>query len=281
MNLPLPNANILEKLYTALEPWRAITHPLWLGEENLPTHRPLMLVGNHTIYGIYDTPVFMLEMYQRHGITLRALGDHVHFKIPVWREFLSGLGVVDGTREAAGQLMDEGQCILLFPGGAREVAKRRGERYRLFWGDRLGFARLALRHGCTVVPFSAVGGEEMLNIVYDAEELLASPAAAVVRALGVRQQALIPLAVGLGPLPLPRPKRLYFRIGQPIRAAGPDNDAQARALRDAVRAEVEAGLRMLLEERARDPLARLEVRLADAALEAAGRGLRRLAALRG
>jgi hypothetical protein len=42
------------------------------------------------------------------------------------------------------ELMRDGASILVFPGGAREAFERRGERYRLIWDGRTGFARLAI-----------------------------------------------------------------------------------------------------------------------------------------
>jgi SnoaL-like protein len=56
---------------------------------------------------------------------------------------------------------------------------------------------------------------------------------------------------------LPRPERLYFWFGRPVdtsRYGGAgDDDAAARAVRDEVRAAVEAGIQILLAERERDP----------------------------
>jgi hypothetical protein len=34
--------------------------------------------------------------------------------------------------------------VLVYPGGGREVAKRKGEKYQLLWKERVGFARLAI-----------------------------------------------------------------------------------------------------------------------------------------
>ena len=44
---------------------------------------------------------------------------------PVWRRLLSNLGTVNGTRENTRQLLVDGEAVLVFPGGGREVARRR------------------------------------------------------------------------------------------------------------------------------------------------------------
>ena len=37
--------------------------------------------------------------------------------------------------------MERGEAILVFPGGGREVMKRKDEDYVLIWKERLGFVR--------------------------------------------------------------------------------------------------------------------------------------------
>ena len=46
--------------------------------------------------------------------------------------------------------------MLLYPGGAREAFKRKGEKYKLFWPKRQEFVRMASRFGATIIPFAAV-----------------------------------------------------------------------------------------------------------------------------
>jgi 1-acyl-sn-glycerol-3-phosphate acyltransferase len=238
-----------------LAPWRRFTDPLFLGLEHIPADRPLLFVGNHTLYGVLDAPLLFAELYRQKGIFLRSLGDHAHFQVPGWRELLARFGTVDGTRDNCARLMEAGESILVFPGGGREVAKRRGEKYRLIWKERLGFARMALRHGATVVPFAAIGVEDAYDVVVDADDLMAGPLGPLLRALRVRADIVMPIARGaLGPLP--RRERFYFQFRPPVptRAwGGDDGDVAARALRDRVRAEVEAGIAELQAVQAADP----------------------------
>ncbi|MEW5847547.1 MAG: lysophospholipid acyltransferase family protein [Myxococcota bacterium] len=240
-----------------LEPWRRLLDPVFLGLENVPSERPLLFVGNHTLYGLWDIPLMIAELYWRQGIFLRSLGDHVHFQLPLWREMMSLYGVVDGTRQNCAQLMQQGECILVFPGGGREVAKRKGERYALFWKDRTGFARLAIRHRCTIIPFSAVGIDDALTVLYDADDMFNSPLGPLLAMSGVRREVLLPLVRGVGPTPVPRPERLYFRFGEPITTrefAGRSHDGAACCeLRNRVKRAVEEGVHTLLSFRANDP----------------------------
>jgi len=250
----LPADRQIDRLVTLLEPLARVTQPKVYGIDNLPDGGSL-LVGNHTIYGLLDLPFLMAEIWKRRRLTVRGLGEHAHYRIPLWRDLLKTGGMVRGTRDNVRALMRERENVLVFPGGAREVNKRRGEKYRLIWKERIGFARLAIEHGYPVVPFAAVGAEEMLDVVLDNENPVYGQVAKLVE--GAIGWPMLPAVRGVGLTPLPRPERLYFSFGEPIdttRFGGRGEDkAAARSLRDEVRAGVEGGIEFLLEERERDP----------------------------
>jgi 1-acyl-sn-glycerol-3-phosphate acyltransferase len=264
-SLQLSKAEI-DRALSLLAPVRAVAQPKFVGFDRIPDSRPLLFVGNHTVWGLLDIPFLFAELYERKGIFLRGLGDHVHFQVPLWRDLLWKLGAVDGTREACGALMEAGEAILVFPGGGREVAKRRGERYRLLWKERLGFARLAVQHACTIVPFAAVGIEDALDVVLDSSDLLRTPLGKALKRMGFRVDLVPPIVKGIGPTPLPRPERLYFEVRDAVDprsyASSPDDEQGVRALRDRVKQEVEAGIASLHVARAVDPKRRLLPRLA-------------------
>ena len=115
----------------------------------------------------------------------------------------------------------------------------------------MGFARLAIESGYPIVPFAAVGAEEMFHVVVDREMPIAAQVSALMRRLvGL---PLPPIPRGIGPTLLPRPERLYFWFGHPVdtsRYGGAgDDEAAARAVRDEVRAAVLAGIEALRAER--------------------------------
>lgn len=245
---------MLDRIARALEPYRRAVSPVFLGMERIPQQRPLLFVGNHTLGGILDVPLMARELYVEKGIALRALADHFHYALPVWRDLLDRVGAVEGTPENCAALMEAGECVLVFPGGAREVTKRKGEQYQLIWKQRRGFARLAAAHDCTIVPFSAVGVEDAFDIVLDADDFLASPAGVLAKALGWRTDLIPPITRGLAGTPLPRPERFYFRFGEPLHPsdfAGEDDPVWA--LREATREAVAAGIDELIAFREGDP----------------------------
>ena len=260
-----PSAAEIAFATAVLAPWRWLTAPKFYGLENVPTDRPVLLAGNHTIMGLLDAPLMVLGIHEHRGVFIRSLGDHAHFRIPGWRELLRTFGTVEGTRENCAALMRAGESIMVFPGGGREVFKRKGEKYQLLWERRLGFARLAIEHGYPIVPFAAVGAEECYDILLDAGDVLGTPVGALLARLVPRADELPPLVRGFGPTALPRPERFYFRFGAPVetrRFAGTHrDDAACMLVREQVRAAVEGGITFLLRERARDPDRRVLTRV--------------------
>ena len=247
----LPSPAQRDRLASVFAPLARITRPALYGAEGLPKGGALF-VGNHTIYGLMDVPFMVTELWKRELIWVRGLGDHGHYAVPGWRELLEFGGMVRGTRENVRELMRRGENVLVFPGGAREVNKRKGEKYQLLWKERLGFARLAIEHSYPIVPFAAVGAEEMLEIVADVEHPIYGRFAEMVQNMtGV---PLPPLVRGLGPTPIPRPQQLHFWFGEPIRTrrwSGLQEDVKAqRAVRDRVKTAVESGIEFLQTERA-------------------------------
>jgi hypothetical protein len=121
---------------------------------------------------------------------------------------------------------------------------------------------MAIAHQCTIVPFASVGVDDAFEIVLDANDVLESPIGALLRRLNVREDFILPLAKGLGPMMLPRAERFYFEVLPPIETRGlSDSEEDAAALRDRVRAAIQGGLDHLLEVRERDPIRKLGPRL--------------------
>jgi len=261
---PPPPRAVIRATRALLAPWRWLTKPRFYGTEHVPMDRPVLLVGNHTLMGVLDVPLMMIGLWEQRGLWPRPLGDHAHFAIPGWRELVAFFGTVEGTRQNCRDLMQAGESILVFPGGAREVFKRKGEQYRLRWSNRMGFARLAVEHGYPIVPFAAVGADDCYEIVLDAGEVrrLLPPVRWI-----PRSDEMPPLVRGVGPTVIPRPQRFYFSFAEPVETAplrGRErDDAAVFAVREQVRTAVEAGLAFLLAERRRDPRRRLLPRVAS------------------
>jgi 1-acyl-sn-glycerol-3-phosphate acyltransferase len=224
------------------------------GLEHIHPDRPALLVGNHGLFGLLDAPLFVYELYAHTGVFPRSLGDHAHFRIPGWGRLLRAGGAVPGTPANCSRLMEAGEFILVFPGGAREVAKRRTETNDLVWKRRTGFARMALTHGYDILPFASVGCDDSYDIVFDGNDLASSrPGRWLLRqdrfrSLTRNGDLVMPLARGIGPTALPRPEPFRFRLGPPIATRDWPGDAANEEACWALREETAGRIRTLIEE---------------------------------
>jgi 1-acyl-sn-glycerol-3-phosphate acyltransferase len=251
-----PQPAEVDKVRLFFKPWEWLTDPQFSGLENIPTEGPVLFVANHTIMGGLDVPLVWLKLYSDKEIFLRMLVDHAHFQVPYLRDFLVKFGEVEGTRENAADLLRKKQYVLVFPGGAREAFKKKGEAYQLIWRDHIGFAKLAIQFGCPIVPLASVGPEECYDIVYDADDYLKSPFGNIIERMGIRKDLLIPVVKGLGPTLLPKPQRFFFHFGKAIDTSHykfKDSIKNAGELRDIVKSELEKDIDYLLELRKDQP----------------------------
>jgi 1-acyl-sn-glycerol-3-phosphate acyltransferase len=268
---PVPPSRVAGAVGRALDAAHTVTRPVMIGLEQVPPAGPFLLVGNHQLLGMQDLPALVRELERRRGVRVRGMADRFHFAVPLWRELLARMGAVPGTRENCAALLAAGEPVLVFPGGAREVYKRRGQEYQLLWGKRTGFARMAIQAGCPIVPFAAIGAEDRFRVLLDTDQRVAWPARALVRRVAGREDVGTLLVRGTGPAGLPGTGRLYFSFGAPIhttRWAGREDDPEVLGeCRDLVRAAVERQIEQLLALREEDPGRRLLPRVSEAIRE--------------
>ena len=146
--------------------------PTFIGAEQLDASQPAMYVGNHSMYGVLDSPMLIDYLYNEHQVAVVSIADHSHFYLPLWRSVVKKFGAVDGVPAYVREAMQQGYSILVFPGGGREVLKREGEQYQLIWKQRYGFLKLAQEFGYDIVPFAALGGDEVFDIGFDANKVV-------------------------------------------------------------------------------------------------------------
>ncbi|KAF6251663.1 alpha/beta-hydrolase [Scenedesmus sp. NREL 46B-D3] len=289
------------------------------GLGGVPVHqRPVLLVGNHQFFA-GDMYPMINQFVDELGVLPRGLAHPVVFAGP---EALTAAGRSSGMREdgsskdekdeGAGaaqfssllstygavpvngknmhQLLANGEVVLLYPGGAREAFKRKGETYKIVWPGKAEFVRMAAKFGATIVPFAAIGCDEAVTHHLsadeveqlqkllqplpfklpwqqqqqqregDAERLRRIPAARV----GVNATMEDLEAFGKPGFFTPNlPQRTYFIFRQPI-PTSPElaqDRAGCQALYANIKQEVEDGLGYLLRMREADPYRQLLPRL--------------------
>ena len=159
--------------------------------------------------------------------------------------------------------MEAGQSILVYPGGGREVAKRKGEAYKLIWKKRTGFARMAIQYGYSITPVASVGAEECYTIHIDANDVVNSWIGKLLKKSGLLEKylrngdSIMPIATGMGPTLIPRPERFYFSFGKPISTkefSGKEDDEKALwKVREKVEKALYSQIKELQEIQSKDP----------------------------
>lgn len=230
-------------------PFKVYFSPQFYGLDELDVSKPAIFVSNHTILGVLDGYPFGTEIYLKKGIILRALADSNHFRIPGWRDVVTNyLGVVEASRENADALMKQGHSLVVYPGGTREICKKRGEEYILKWQDRKGFVRMAMKHGYDIIPVAAVGAEEAFTIIEDANDILDSPFGKFLKFIGMAEkyfkngELMPPVVRGIGNTIIPRPAKLYFSFGPRISTKTYKKDYENPELQEKIKKKVEQAL---------------------------------------
>ncbi len=135
------------------------------GIEHLPAEGGALLVGNHAMMGL-DGVVLGALVLDRLDRRVRFLGERNLWRIPGVRSLLDAAGALPGEPGAATRLLRAGEVCGVYPGGIDDSWKlTKTERYRLQWGDRRGFARVAMEARVPIVPVAAFGIDEMYDVV--------------------------------------------------------------------------------------------------------------------
>ena len=213
------------------------------GLENVPRQGPALLALNHGPVPI-DAPLLGLHIYQELSRLPRGLTDHLVFKLPGMRELFLAAGAVDGRHSTADQLLERGNLVIVMPGGAPEAFKPSSKAYELYWRQRTGFARLAIRQQVPVVPAACIGIDELYTVPFDMFEVGR-------RLTGVRS---LPLGLMWGRGPFPRRVPLTHWLGAPIEPPGPaslaEDEPTVLAFRDQVTEAMESLIARGLQARA-------------------------------
>ncbi|MFI1917030.1 lysophospholipid acyltransferase family protein [Nocardia sp. NPDC020380] len=239
-----------------IAPSRAWFSPRFYGMENFPEQGPVLLVGNHSLAGGTDAPLLAHEILVQHDRLVRGLAENVLIDVPGLRDVLHRWGIVRGNRHNCTTLLEQGEAVAVFPGGGREAMRGKGQKYKLLWEGRTGFAHMAIAAGAPIVPIAMVGGDDIYDIIFDGDHPVMRPLRAAVTGLGLRASLTPPLIRGLGPTLVPKPERFYYALGTPIdtspwRDAADPHEA-AEELKAVVKKSLEGELEFLLAERARD-----------------------------
>lgn len=195
------------------------------GHENVAPEGPVILAANHAGVLPFDGAMAVIDLLLHTDPPRlpRAVVDRWAGGLPFVNVFFARVGQVIGTRENFADLLDDGQCLLVFPEGMDGIRKRITQRYRL-QAFHTGFVEEALRARAPIVPMAIVGSDDQMPILFDLPQLA--------RLLGLPMLPVTPTFPWLGPAGLlPYPVRYRIVYGEPLafhERFGPDAARDAR-----------------------------------------------------
>jgi 1-acyl-sn-glycerol-3-phosphate acyltransferase len=205
------------------------------GIERVPAGRCL-LVANHAGQLPFDAMMLSTAMLldAEPPRIARGMGEYWIPRLPFVGPAAARGGAMVGTPDNCRHMLENDECVMVFPEGVRGINKPYRKRYRLQRFGQ-GFVRLALEARAPIVPVGIVGSEEQQPGIANLPalgRLLGMPAFPIT--------ATFPWLGPLGLLPLPVKYRLHF--GEPIELEG-DSDEEDAAIEERV-----AVVRRALEE---------------------------------
>lgn len=220
---------------------KRLFNPLTLGAGNIPD-QPCLFVGNHSLFALDGWvlgPILMKEQDR----FIRGLGDRFLFASERLGNYVLKAGGVMGHPEVCSAMMQDGQDLVVFPGGAYEAVKPASELYELQWQERYGFVRLAAKHGYTIMPFGLVGPDEFYGHLMEGQDIPDSPLGSILKRLGLlnddlRSDILPPIPVGALGSFLPKPQRCYIGFGEPIDLSEEKGKRQSKKRLNEIRTQV-------------------------------------------
>jgi 1-acyl-sn-glycerol-3-phosphate acyltransferase len=238
------------------------------GMEHVPPS-PVLLIGNHSGGVITpDTSAVYAAWYRTRGFDdpLMGLAFDAIFGVPGWRELMRKIGQMPASMNNAEAALNDGNSVLLYPGGSYEVFRPWKDRNCIVFNDRKGFIRLALRTGVPVVPVVGHGGHETTFVLTRGEQLAKILSAQRVRLDGAPILFQVPWGLSLPALPgVPLPARITVQVCEPLdwTGFGPeavDDPEVLDACYDEITSVMQATLDGLAVENPKPLLGRLQPR---------------------
>ncbi|XP_029078955.1 transmembrane protein 68 isoform X3 [Monodon monoceros] len=144
------------------------------GMEKIPEEGPALIIFYHGAIPI-DFYYFMAKIFIHKGRTCRVVADHFVFKIPGFSLLLDVFCAIHGPREKCVEILRSGHLLAISPGGVRE-ALISDETYNIVWGNRKGFAQVAIDAKVPIIPmftqniregFRSLGGTRLFRWLYE------------------------------------------------------------------------------------------------------------------
>ena len=220
------------------------------GFDVLAATEPSLIVAYHGGPWTFDLWMLAARMHDELGYFPRATWHRIWWRFPALGQAVTELGGGPGPPTDAEMrgIKARGEHLVMAPGGTSEALRPFWRSYRVDFGRRRGYLRLAYAHELPIIPVVASGLDETFVGLNDGRALST-------RLFG-REELPAWLALGMGgiwPFALPFPVKIHQRIGDPIRLGPlPSSPADADASVEQAHAHVTKTLQSMLDGLRRD-----------------------------
>ena len=223
------------------------------GMELLPSGATLV-VSNHS-GGMFtpDPLILASDFYERFGYErpMYTLAHNTVMMGPLEDKLLR-LGVIHATRENAGQALESGAVVLVFPGGDYDSYRPTSAENVVDFNGRTGYVRTAIEAGVPIVPTVSIGAQE--------SQLFLTRGTGLAKRLGLDKRLrlkILPISVGFPfgvsvilPPNMPLPTKIVTQVLEPIDIAAQfGENPDVKDVDSQVRSVMQAALDALAQER--------------------------------
>ncbi|BCX10921.1 MAG: glycerol acyltransferase [Fischerella sp.] len=234
------------------------------GWENIPSNEKVLFVGSHNGgLAAPDTHMMVYDWFKRLGVEKPIYGL---MHPTVWKEFptvaqaAAKVGAIIAHPKMAIAALRSGASVLVYPGGAEDLFRPYSLRNQIYFAERQGFIKLALREKVPIVPLISTGAHETLIVLAERYDLAQQLHQWGIPWLFGIDPVVFPIYLGLpwglsfGPLPnIPLPVPIRTRVCPPIvfehygREAACDRD-YVNACYELVRSQMQQELDNLVKQ---------------------------------
>ncbi len=229
------------------------------GWDKLP-NEPALLIGGHSGGPLTMDAWTLAYAWWRHfegSRNLHATAHDVLMKTPGLGSYFRRMGVISPTRENIEAAFEQGDDVVLWPGGEKDSFRSWTKRDKVVLGDRVGFIRLAIRSGRPIVPVATIGGHDTMFVL--------SEGRALARLLNLKKYLRVevapitlsfPLGIALHVTPLqhiPLPAKIRTEFLEPIYFEGnpalADDPEYVQRMYVEIETRIQAGMDKLAKRR--------------------------------
>ena len=253
LKLQQPLVDALEKYYFRLEVD---------GWERVPDETCLV-IGVHSGGALTMDAWSLVNAWQKHFEGKRVLHGTAHDVLmasPGLGDYFRAMGVIAANRKSVGTALEQGEDVVVWPGGEVDAMRSWWKRDVATLGGRKGFVKMAIRAGVPILPVATIGGHDTVFVLNEGKWL----ADALDKVLGLKKTLRgsnlpiiagfpFPIAIEILPAHVPLPAKSRPELLEPIEVdtdpERADDDAYVTKIYDQVESAIQAGMDRLAAKR--------------------------------